>query len=289
MILGKQFKNSDLGSYFKDVRKTHPLTREEEQKLSERIKKGNLRARNQLVTANLRFALDVAKRYQGRGLPLEDLISSANLGLLEAAKRFDGKNGVRFITYAVWWIRRYILKALSGEQHLIHLPGHVVDLLSKVQRVSRELQQTLERSPTTDEIAAEMNETVAKVQLVLNSNRDVCSFDDLGSDQDCSLLEKISDPRIEDKLEPVEQIGQTEEVEFLLDSLTPREADVVRKYYGLDGLGGDNLAEIGRELDLSRERVRQIKTSALKHLKVRARGLYRQLDWSGEPSVISHA
>ncbi|MGA1199567.1 MAG: sigma-70 domain-containing protein, partial [Candidatus Latescibacterota bacterium] len=177
----------------------------------------------------------------------------------------------------------------SGEQHLIHLPGHMVDLLSKVQRVARDLQQQLERVPTPIEIAEQMEESVTQVQLALESNRDVCSYDDMGSEQDCSLLDKIPDPGAEDMLEPVEQIGQTEEVDLLLSSLTQREADVVRKYYGLDGLGGDNLAEIGRELDLSRERVRQIKTSALKHLKVRARSLYRQADWSGESVATSHA
>lgn len=282
-----QSNSGELNAYFQDVRKTHPLSREEEQKLSERIKKGNVRARNQLVTANLRFALDVAKRYQGRGTPLADLISAANFGLLEAAKRFDGNNGVRFITYAVWWIRRYILKTLSGEQHLIHLPGHMVDLLSKVQRVARQLQQQLERAPTISEIAEQMDESVAQVQLALVSDRDVCSFDDLG--HDCSLLERISDPSLADQVEPIEQIGQREEVDYLLETLTQREADVVRKYYGLDGLGGDNLAEIGRELDLSRERVRQIRMSALKHLKVRARGLYRQADWSGDAVGLSHA
>jgi RNA polymerase primary sigma factor len=289
MIQAKGTMNSDLGVYFQDVRKTQPLSREEEQKLSERIKKGNMRARNQLVTANLRFALDVAKRYQGRGLPLEDLISSANLGLIEAAKRFDGKNGVRFITYAVWWIRRYILKALSGEQHMIHLPGHVVDLLSKVHRVSRELLQTLERPPTTDEIAEKMEESAARIQMALSSDRDVCSFDDMGAEQDCSLLDKLSDPLADEMLEPAEQIGQMEEVDFLLETLTQREADVVRKYYGLDGMGGDNLAEIGRELNLSRERVRQIKAAALKHLKSRARNLYRQVDWPAETRTASLA
>lgn len=289
MIQGRQTASGDLGAYFQDVRKTQPLSREEEQALSESIKKGSIKARNRLVTANLRFALDVAKRYQGRGLPLEDLISAANLGLLEAAKRFDGQNGVRFITYAVWWIRRYILKALSGEQHLIHLPGHMVDLLSKVQRVAKQLQQTLERPPTTFEIAEQMDESVTQVQLALDSDRDVCSYDDIGSDGDCSLLDKIPDPNMDDNMEPVEQIGQTEEVDYLLSSLTQREAEVVKKYYGLDGLGGDNLAEIGRELDLSRERVRQIKTSALKHLKVRARSLYRQAEWSGESVSATHA
>jgi RNA polymerase primary sigma factor len=194
MIQGKQATGGDLNVYFQDVRKTHPLSREEEQMLSARIKNGNLKARNQLVTANLRFALDVAKRYQGRGLPLDDLVSAANFGLIEAAKRFDGQNGVRFITYAVWWIRRYILKALSGEQHLIHLPGHMVDLLSKVQRVARDLQQQLERVPTPIEIAEQMEESVTQVQLALESNRDVCSYDDMGSEQDCSLLDKIPDP-----------------------------------------------------------------------------------------------
>lgn len=287
MIQGKDTNCGDLGIYFQDVRKTHPLSREEEKTLSERIQKGSVRARNELVTANLRFALDVAKRYQGRGLPLDDLISAANIGLLEAAKRFDGQAGVRFITYAVWWIRRYILKALSGEQHMIHLPGHMVDLLSKVQRAAKQLQQELERPPTSYEIAKEIDEPVAQVQLALASDRDVYSIDDVGGDQDCSLLERIPDPSEEEALEPVEQIGQEEEVEILLASLTQREAEVVKRYYGLDGMGGDNLAEIGRELDLSRERVRQIKTAALKHLKVRARSLYRQADWSGEsiPSI----
>jgi DNA-directed RNA polymerase sigma subunit (sigma70/sigma32) len=154
-------------------------------------------------------------------------------------------------------------KKLTGEKHLIHLPGHMVDLLSKVQRVARSLQQQLERAPSLMEIAEQMDESLAQIQLALVSDRDVCSYDDQGSDN--SLLEKIPDPNFVNVMEPIEQIGQTEEVDYLLDSLPLREAEVVRKYYGLDGLGGDNLAEIGRELDLSRERVRQIRTSALKH------------------------
>lgn len=278
-----------LGGYFDEVRKTQPLSRDIEKKLSDEIKQGSIRARNQLVTANLRFALDVAKRFQGRGVPLDDLISAANLGLLEAAKRFDASNGARFITYAVWWIRRYIFKALSGEQHLIHLPGHMVELLGKVQRVSKQLQQDLERMPTPVEIAKEMDETVGQVQLALESNRDVCSYDEVGPDHDCSLLEKIPDVGTEEMMAPIDLLGQMEEVKHLLDSLSPREADVVRKYYGLDGMGGDNLAEIGRALDLSRERVRQIKMSAIKHLKIRAKNLYREADWFVEPNLAPHA
>ena len=278
-----------LGGYFDEVRKTKPLSRDAEKKLSEAIQQGSIGARNQLVTANLRFALDVAKRFQGRGVPLEDLISAANLGLLEAAKRFDASNEVRFITYAVWWIRRYIFKALSGEQHLIHLPGHMVELLGKVHQVSKQLQQDLERAPTPHEIAEEMEEPVARVELALESDRDVSSFDAVGPDQDCGLLEKIPDVGTEEMMAPIDQIGQSEEVQRLLGVLSPREADVVRKYYGLDGMGGDNLAEIGRELDLSRERVRQIKMSAIKHLKLRAKNLYREADWLAESNLVSHA
>jgi RNA polymerase primary sigma factor len=275
-----QDRGHHLDSYFRDVRKTHPLSREEERRLASQIRRGDLKARNQLVTANLRFALDVAKRYQGRGLPLEDLISAANLGLLEAAKRFDGVNGVRFITYAVWWIRRYILKALAREQHLIHLPSHMVDLLSKVYRVSREMQQELERPPTMEEIAEQLDAPISLVQLAMASDRDVHSLDDDPQQGgEGSLLERIEDPESAGEPDTVERLGQLEEVDRLLGALTSREAEVVKRYYGLDGAGGVNLAEIGRALDLSRERVRQIKTAALKHLRLRARDLYRRSDY----------
>ena len=269
-----------LDAYFRDVQKTHPLTREAERRLASRIKKGDVNARNELVTANLRFALDVAKRYQGRGVPLGDLISSANLGLLEAAKRFDGVNGVRFITYAVWWIRRYILKSLAREQHLIHLPSHMVDLLCKVYRTSRVLQQTLERVPSAEEIAVQLDVSVQLVQLAMMSDRDVQSLDeDPLQEGDGGMLERLDVVDTVVESDVVDRIGQTEEVTRLLDGLTKREAEAVRRYYGLDGDGGVNLAEIGRALDLSRERVRQIKTSALKHLRAKARDLHRKVEW----------
>lgn len=280
MAEGRLERNDQhLDAYFKDVQKTHPLTREAEGKLALRIREGDLEARNELVTSNLRFALDVAKRYQGRGVPLGDLISAANLGLLEAAKRFDGVNGVRFITYAVWWIRRYILKALSREQHLIHLPGHMVDLLSKVYRTSRVLQQTLERTPSVDEIADQLEMPSHLVQLAILSDRDVQSLDeDPLQEGDGNLLERLDLVQDTLELDVADRIGRLEEVEHLLSGLTKREAEVVRRYFGLDGDGGVNLAEIGRALELSRERVRQIKTSALKHLRTKARDLNRRVD-----------
>jgi len=258
-----------LDAYYQDVQKTHPLTREAERQLALRIRKGDLAARNKLVTANLRFALDVAKRYQGRGLPLEDLISSANLGLLEAAKRFDGVNGVRFITYAVWWIRRYILKALAREQHMIHLPGHMVDLLGKIYRVSRILQQQMERNPSAEEMADYLEVPVHLIRLALLSDREVQSLDDdLQEEGEGRLIDVLESSDVES--DAVDRIVQTDEVDRLLGVLNHREAEVVRRYYGLDGDGGINLAEIGRAMALSRERVRQIKTGALKQLRAQA-------------------
>ena len=128
-----------LTTYLKDVRKTHPLCRAEEQRLGCRIQAGDLQARNELVTANLRFGVAMAKTYQGRGLPLDELISAANIGLIEAAARYDSRNGARFITYASWWIRRFVIRAIGASDKLVHLPAHVQDLIRKVQRTTGEL------------------------------------------------------------------------------------------------------------------------------------------------------
>ncbi len=259
-----------LTPYFREVQRTHPLSREEEQRLASRIQKGDIEARNRLVTANLRFALDVARRYQGRGLPLDDLIGAANMGLVEAARRFNGLSGVRFITYAVWWIRRCVLKALAREQHPVHVPGHIQDLLNKIHRASRDLQQELERPPRVEEIASRLGEPVQTVGLAVSSDREVCSLDEqveTFQEGEFRLIDRIEDPELAGQLDALDRLGQEEEAGRLLETLEGREAEVVRRYYGLDGDGGDNLAEIGRALDLSRERVRQIKSSALRRMR----------------------
>ena len=267
----KQGGNADrLTPYFREVRRTHPLSREEERRLASRIRKGDIEARNRLATANLRFALNVARRYEGRGLPLDELICAANMGLLEAANRFDGQSGVRFITYAVWWIRRYVLKALDQEHHLVHVPGHILDMQHKIHRASRELLQDLERPPRVEEIASRLEEPVQAVGHAVSSNQIVRSLDEEVEtflEGEYRFIDRFKVPEGSQQPDTLDRLGREEEVHQLMEHLTGSEAEVVRRHYGLDGAGGDNLAAVGRSLGLSRERVRQIRSSALRRMR----------------------
>lgn len=262
----------EMVSYFKDVGRTHPLSREEERTLGLQIQAGSVDARNRLVTANLRFGVAVARRYQGRGLPLGDLIGAANIGLIEAAKRFDFR--ARFITYASWWIRRCVIRALREANHPVHVPAHVHDLLQKVRRGQRDLLQDLERAPTVEELAAFVNEREDRVRLALLNAHETQSLDQETAhyaDGGRRLASRLAEVR-EDEPDVLEHIAIDDEVDHLLTELPEREVEVVRHYYGLGGLGEGNLAEIGRELNLSRERVRQIKTAAVNRMKEAAAG-----------------
>jgi len=240
--------------------------------LAIRIQNGDVEARNQLVTANLRFALNVARHYQGSGMGLDDLISAANVGLMEAARRFDGATGVRFITYAVWWIRQSILKTLNRDRHLVRVPGHVTDLMSKIYKISVTLQQDFERQPLVEEIAEEVHAPVRSVRRALTSTQDVRSLDEeVGDPQEhgMSLGDVLGDPVGEDAADPLERKRAEDQVRGLIDSLDPREAKVICRYFGLDGMVEESLAKIGREMHLSRERIRQIKCAALDHMRAR--------------------
>ena len=265
-------QDARLKPYYREVQKTHPLSRERELQLSRLIEEGDLDARNELVTANLRFGLDVAKRYQGRGVPLEDLISAANVGLIEAAKRFNWQSGVRFITYAVHWIRREILLVLASKNNLVHVPKHVQELQSKIRRVSRVLHQELERGPGIDELANEMDENEQAILLAVANEQKIHSLEDTEpsyAEKKRCLLDVLENPAAADSLDASESLEQEDLVDQMMNRLREREVEVLRRYYGFDGKGGYNLAEIGRQLNLSRERVRQIKTMALKRLRKR--------------------
>jgi RNA polymerase primary sigma factor len=228
-----------------------------------------------LVTANLRFGVAMAESYQGRGISLDELISAANQGLIEAADRFDSRNGARFITYASWWIRRYMGRALDDGCRPVYLPSHIQELIHKVQRAFRDLYQTLEHHPGPEDVAAEIGESVERVLLALRSAQDPSSLDhesDSRPDGERRLVKVTLDdvfkaPNI------LDHISVDEEINLLLTELPDREAAVVRRYYGLEGNGEGNLAEIGREMHLRRERVRQIKASAMRRLRLRAQEL----------------
>jgi RNA polymerase primary sigma factor len=258
-----------LSVYLRDVGKTRPLSREEEQRLGRRIQSGDIESRNDLVTANLRFGVAMAKTYQGRGLSLDELISAANVGLIEAAARYDPRYEARFITYASWWIRRFVLRALDSHNKLVHLPAHVQDLIRKVQWTAKELREELERSPTVHEIGARCEEPEGRVRMALENIHAFKSLDrDLGgtADQERRLAHELHDLGSEPS-SALDLLAVDDQVVSLLSELSDRESSVIRRYFGFDGVGEGNLAEIGRSMELSRERVRQIKSTALRRLR----------------------
>ena len=258
--------------YFKEIEGIEPLASREEAELSERIKRGDQDALQQLVTANLRFVISMAMQYRDRGLPLEDLIGLGNVGLMEAAKRFDGTKGIKFISYAVWWIRQAILHALGGQVRTIRLPLNRVTMLHTIGRTSSKLAQELERKPDADEVAAELNVSAEEVSYTLRVSARVRSLDAFFNEEeeDGTLLDVLED---ESQLMPDEAATAAclhDAVEKALSTLKDRDAEVIRLYFGIDRIPL-TLEEIGRELGLTREGVRQIKERALQRLRHKSR------------------
>ncbi len=264
--------DKSLKLYLQEIGKIPTTTREEERELAERIQKGDQEALNRLIEGNLKFVVKVAQGYQGCGLSLTDLINEGNLGLIEAAKRFDPSKNVRFISYAVWWIRQSILRALSEQGRTIRLPLKQGGLLVKVGKVYSELSQEKSgQEPTPKEIADRMDLSEDEVRAILEFSRKPLSLDaPTIEDENITLMNFVTN---RNNLAPDEVvINQTlvEELRGLLDELDPREATILRLRYGIDGEGPLTLEEIGERLRLSRERVRQLEKRAKSRLKKRA-------------------
>ncbi|HWP47176.1 MAG TPA: RNA polymerase sigma factor RpoD/SigA [Candidatus Limnocylindrales bacterium] len=265
-------QDKSLWFYLQDIGKIPTTTRKEEQELAERIQKGDSEAMRRLVEGNLKFVVKVAQSYQGCGLPLIDLINEGNLGLIEAAKRFDPSKKVKFISYAVWWIRQSILRALPEQGRTIRLPLKQAGLLLKLDKAYNELSQQKEgREPTPKEIAERMDISEEEVRDILEFSKRPLSLDaPTLEDENISLMNLVAS---KDSLAPDEAVvNQTliEELRKLLDELEPREATILRLRFGLDGEGPLTLEEIGGRLHLSRERVRQLEKRAKERLKKRA-------------------
>jgi RNA polymerase primary sigma factor len=266
-----------LDLYLHDIARYPLLTRAEEQELAARTRRGDVDALDGLIRANLRFVVSVAKRYQNRGVSLADLINEGNLGLLRAAQRFDETRGIKFISYAVWWIRQSILQALADQGRIMRLPLNQAGALHRIGRQTALLQQELGREPTAGEIAAGTGLEVGEVERALAMSREHLSLDAPSTTGDESrLLDYLPDVQERGADADAMEHALTECLDEVLGSLREREARVVRLYFGLDAGEALTLEEIGAMMGITRERVRQIKDKAL--LRLRLASQARALD-----------
>ena len=257
-----------LDQYLHEVSKTPLLTQKEEIALARKVRAGDQEAMQELVKRNLRFVISVAKKYQNRGLPLTDLIGEGNVGLLTAARKFDPDQGVKFISYAVWWIRQAILAALARQGRTVRVPLNRTADLSRIVRTAEYLRQTLRREPTPEEIADATKLSLEVVQSLAALNTGDVRLDaPLDPDGDRSLIERFIAEDLPDTEDQAMDRFLSDEIEAALNTLQRRDAKVLRLYFGLDGGREHTLEEIGGMLGVTRERVRQLRDRALKRLR----------------------
>jgi RNA polymerase primary sigma factor len=259
---------TSLELYLKDISKNAALSAEDEARLAVRIKKGDRKALEKLIKANLRFVVSVARNYQNQGLPLGELISEGNLGLIQAAKRFDEKRNFKFISYAVWWIRQAILRALADRSRITRVPLNRIGIIHKVGRTQSKLEQRYRRMPTLDEIAKELGLAESEVIEIQKIGNRYLSLDTpVQADDSSQLIDLLQDENQEMPDSRLIEMSLQEGVNKILDTLNDREKKVLQLYFGVGEETPHTLDEIGRRLHLTRERVRQIKEKAIHRLK----------------------
>lgn len=260
--------NDPVRLYLKDIGKVPLLTAEEELELAIAMENGDKEAKKKLAEANLRLVVSIAKRYVGRGMSLLDLIQEGNLGLMKAVEKFDYKKGFKFSTYATWWIRQAITRAIADQARTIRIPVHMVETINKLIRVSRQLLQELGREPTPAEIGKEMGFSEEKVREIQKISQDPVSLETpIGEEEDSHLGDFIPD---DDAPAPAEAAAYTllqEQIDEVLGTLTEREEKVLRLRFGLDDGRTRTLEEVGKEFNVTRERIRQIEAKALRKLR----------------------
>ena len=254
--------------YLKEIGKVELLTADEEKELAARMEAGDWEAKQHLIEANLRLVVSIAKRYTGRGMHFLDLIQEGNLGLIKAVDKFDYTKGFKFSTYATWWIRQAITRAIADQARTIRIPVHMVETINKLIRIQRQLVQELGREPEVEEIAAEMELTPEKIREIMKISQEPVSLEKpIGEEEDSHLGDFIPD---EDAPSPADQAASTllkEELTKVLSGLTPREEKVLRLRFGLDDGRTRTLEEVGLEFDVTRERIRQIEAKALRKMR----------------------
>ncbi len=267
--------------YLKEIGRVPLLKADEEVELAKRMQEGDEEAKNQLAEANLRLVVSIAKRYVGRGMLFLDLIQEGNLGLLKAVEKFDYKKGFKFSTYATWWIRQAITRAIADQARTIRIPVHMVETINKLVRVSRQLLQELGTDPTPEQIGAVMDLAPERVREIQKVAQEPVSLETpIGEEEDSHLGDFIEDEDAPAPDEAASYILLKEQLEEVLETLTPREAKVLRLRFGLDDGRSRTLEEVGQEFGVTRERIRQIEAKALRKLRhpSRSRKLKDYLD-----------
>ncbi|MBD3864585.1 MAG: RNA polymerase primary sigma factor [Olleya marilimosa] len=261
-------ESKSLDKYLQDISKLPMITAEEEVELAQKIREGCQKSLDLLTTANLRFVVSVAKQYQNQGLTLPDLINEGNAGLVKAAKRFDETRGFKFISYAVWWIRQAILSALAEQSRIVRLPLNKIGSINKIRKVTSHLEQVNQRPPSASEIAKELDLTISDVKQSMKiSSRHVSMDAPLKEGEDYSLYDLVSSNDSPNPDTNLMRESLNTEIDRALETLTPRESDVIRLNFGLSDQPAMTLDEIGRTFDLTRERVRQIREKGIRRLR----------------------
>ena len=260
--------DSSISVYMREIAKTKLLTPEEEIELAARIAKGDERARARMIESNLRLVVKIAKDYANYGVPLVDLISEGNIGLIRAVEKFDPKKGGKLSTYAAWWIKQSIKRALANQGKTVRLPIHLVDKLARVRRISALMAEDLGREPTDSELSEELGIPREKLALLLQASKQNRSMDETTHDDSIvSFGEVIADDRAIDPLEALSQKNGLDELDLVLDTLNERETEIIGARFGLNGKRILTLEEIGRDFGVSRERIRQIQNIALNKMQ----------------------
>jgi RNA polymerase primary sigma factor len=263
-----EIANDSVRMYLSEIGRVPLLTGDEEKKLARRITKGDMSAKQYLAEANLRLVVSIAKKYIGRGLSFLDLIQEGNIGLFRAVEKFDPERGFKFSTYATWWIRQAITRAIADQARTIRIPVHMVETINKLTHTQRRLAQELGREPTVEELSAEMDLDIKKVRHIKKISQDILSLEaPVGAEEDSKLGDFIQD---DETISPTESTSRQilkENIQDMLQYLTPREAKIIEMRFGLKDGVGHTLEEVGQEFGVTRERIRQIEAKVLQKLK----------------------